>query len=697
MSKRISTFCRICETQCGLVAEVEGNEVISIRADADHPVTQGYACQKGLALKDINSDPDRLNYPLHRGASGSLHERSWEEAISKVGAELSALIERYGPNSIATYHGNPSAFNTHGIASVSALARGIGTQRCFSSSTQDCANKFVVSEALYGGNDIHPIPDLENTELCLVIGSNPRVSQGSFFTVPNVMRKMKEVRERGARFVFVNPRRIESADRGMGDTIQIKPDTDVYLLAALLTEIDKLGGFNEEVIAQQGKNVAGLRDFIAQYDAENTAAVTGVAAVVTQNLALQWVQAKAACVTASTGINMGRHGAVAYWLVQMLVFLTGNLDRPGGNLRHETLYNKRPGIDPQSMYEQSKWGKLRKDTKPGNLLADFIEDENDPIRALVVIAGNPLLSVGGGERLRHAFEKLELLVVVDIYQNATAEFANWILPVGDPLERDDINVIGFGIAQRPYVQYTPAVVEPAAERRSEWWICHRLLQEIGAPSALDDPAADRWSFIRNVLAKNAGIDFEELKQAPNIKMLPDLQADTFFTTQIRTEDQRVDCCPEIFAEAIGQANKTFDDVQNEPEGLKLISRREPTMMNSWMQNVEKMHRGCKTTNPLHMNPDDAASRGLQAGTKIRIWNEHGSIEAVVALDPELLAGVVAMAHGWGNERTKGMRVAQKFPGANCNALLPTGPGSYDALSGQAHMVGVRVEVEATAS
>ena len=122
-------------------------------------------------------------------------------------------------------------------------------------------------------------------------------------------------------------------------------------------------------------------------------------------------------------------------------------------------------------------------------MADAILDSDDPVRAMIVVAGNPLLSIAGQDRLRKAFEQLELLVVIDIYPSATAELADVVLPATDMYERDDLNVVNIGTSARPFVQYTPAVVEPAGERRPEWWIAHRLLQELGEPSILDDDGA----------------------------------------------------------------------------------------------------------------------------------------------------------------------------------------------------------------
>ena len=677
------------------MAEVDGDRLVGLKADFDHPVTKGYACHKGIATLDIHQDPDRLATPMRRDAGGTWTRTTWDDAMRDIGGRLSSIIEQHGTEAVAMYTGNPLAFNALGQAATGALAVGLGLRRTFSSGTQDCANKFVASQAVFGTAMVHPIPDLDRTELCMIIGENPRVSQSSFFSVPNVINVLRQAASRGARIVFVNPRRIETPDKGVGDTVLIKPDTDLYFLAALLTEIDRLCGFDEGVLRRQGAHVAELRAFVAPYDAETTACVTGIDPATTRELAQAWTTSPAASVHASTGVNMGRQGTLAYWLVQMLSFVTGNLDREGGNLKSDGFYpNARAGAGvPEQMYADTEWGTLRRGSLPGTLMADAILDSERPVRAMIVVAGNPLLSIGGGDRLRKAFEQLELLVCVDIYRNATGELAHYTLPATDQFERDDLNVVNIGLSYRPFVQFTPEVVTPRGERKPEWWICHRLLQELGKSSLLDADQPDLWGKWRHMMQKGSGIDLDALRTDPStVVELPAPVPGRFFEDQVLTEDGRVDCCPPIFGPALARAHELFAAMAAEPDGLKLITRRDRWMMNSWFRNIDHLQRGGRDSNPLYLHPDDAAARGLEDGATALASNQFGEVEVTVRFDAELRPGVVAMSHGWGNEKTSGMTRAQSRPGVNCNVLLPVGLDSFEPLSSQAHMTGVPVEV-----
>ncbi len=695
----VRTFCRICEPSCGLVARVEAGRLVKLRPDREHPVTQGFACHKGLASIDIHRDPDRLRSPMLRGADGSWRAVGWDDAIGEAARRLQAVIDTHGIDAVASYVGNPSAFNALGSLHVGTMLRTLGVRRTFSSGTQDCANKFAASEAVFGTSTVHPIPDLTSTDLCLIIGENPRASQASFWSAPNVLGELRRASARGARIVFVNPRRIESPEQGIGDTVLIRPDTDVWFLAALLHEIDRLGGFDERVVARHGKHLDDLRAYISAYPAEKVEGVTGVPAATIRDLAAAWVSTPRASVHASTGINMGRQGTLAYWLVHMLSFVTGRLDAEGGNLKSDGFYpNARSGAAvAEQNYVETEFGPLRRGPMPGTMLSQAILDADRPVRALVVVAGNPLLSIAGEDRLRKAFEQLELLVVVDIYPSATSELAHVLLPSTDMYERDDLNIVNIGTSARPFVQYTPAVVEPDGLQRPEWWIAHRLLQALGRPSILDDERPDPWAKWRHMVAKGSGVDLADLQADHRPRVLPPPLPGTFYETQVQTTDGLVDCCPPVFGAALTRSHELFDEAdarrRDRAAGdLLLIHRRDPWMHNSWFANLERMKRGGRTTNPLSVHPDDAAALGLRDGDVVSVSSSHGAIEAEVGIDPDLMPGVVSMVHGWGHGASPRLRVAHANPGANPNALLPTGPGSYEPLSSQAHMTGIPVRV-----
>ena len=574
-------------------------------------------------------------------------------------------------------------------------------RRTFSSGTQDCANKFVASEAVFGTSTVHPIPDLDHTDLCLVIGENPRASQASFYSIPNVLGTMRRATARGARFVFVNPRRIETPERGVGDTVLIRPDTDVWFLAALLHEIDRRGGFDEAVVAaprQPPRRAAGVPRAVRRGRRRRRSPASTPTCV--RELAAAWVATPRASVHASTGLNMGRQGSLAYWLVHMLSFVTGRLDVEGGNLKSDGFYaNARSGAGVvEQSYVDTEFGRLREGALPGTLMADAILDSAEPVRAMIVVAGNPLLSIAGQERLRKAFEQLELLVVIDIYPSATAELADVVLPCTDMYERDDLNVVNIGTSARPFAQYTPAVVAPAAERRPEWWIAHRLLQELGHPSLLDDDEPDPWAKWRHMLQRGAGIELADLQASGEPHVLPPpepgdvLRASRCGRPTVGSTAARR-CSPRPSHDAPSCSTER----SRERGGLKLIHGRDPWMHNTWLANLPRMRRRGRTTNPLAIHPADAAAPASPTAIGSSCPTPTARSPPRPPFDDDLMPGVVSMVHGWGHAASPRLRVAAEHPGTNPNVLLPSGPGSYEPLSSQAHMTGIPVTVIPVAS
>jgi anaerobic selenocysteine-containing dehydrogenase len=700
----LPTFCRICEPSCGLLAELEDGQITRLKPNKDHPVTRGFACHKGINFLDIHNDPDRLDYPLQRSNNraaipAEFQTVDWSAATTDIANRLKDIQQRYGESAVGGYMGNPMAFNSTAQMEIPSFFRSMGA-RFFSALTQDCANKLAASEVVYGSSNLHPVPDLEHTDYFLCLGENPRVSHMSFYSVAEPMSLLRDVVSRGGKVVYVNPRKIEAVSAATGDWLPIRPDTDLYFLAALLNTLDARGGFDEDVIDCYGKNIDGLRRFIAPYTAASVSEVTGISEAQIDQVAADWMAAKNASVHMSTGVNMGRQGTLCYWLVQMLSFVTGNLGCKGGNVYKQGFYPSTQfgGLKSSEQFAPWKAGKFGEYREvagnlPGNLLADYIESEDNPIRALVVVGGNPLLSMGGETRLRRAFASLELVVVIDIYRNATAEYADYLLPATDWLEREDINMTGVGMQGRPFVHYSEAIVAPRAERRPEWWILASISRAMGLPSMLDQEHPQPMRKIDGLLAMS-DLSRQALMAMPaNTAVCEERAPELIYSDGVQFADGRIDCAPRFFEEATADAQRIFDEYRADAGAtFRLINLRTNYMHNSWLQNMTKLKRQNQQTNPLHISSVDASKLDVEEGQSVLLNNTWGAIQATVRIDNSLSEGTVAMTHGWGNQRSYGLSVARDYPGVNVNQLLPTGPGSYEKLSNQAFMTGVPVSI-----
>ncbi len=685
------TYCRLCEVGCGLVAEVEGGRIVRLRPDKDHPVSAGFACNKGLLSLDVHHDPARVSVPQRRAADGTFVDETWDDALDDIAARLAAIVDEHGPSSVAMYLGNPTAFNAIAGPAAGLFLLQIGSDRIFTAGSQDCGNKFAIGELLWGSAQTHLVADLDRTDHVLLLGTNPRISKGSFLVMPDPVAKLAEVEARGGTVRFVDPRHGEPK---VGETVQIKPDTDVYLLAAMLHEIDRTVGFDPDGAALV-TDLDQLRAFVAQFPAERVAPIVGIDATRIAAMAAEFAGAPTASVHVSTGVNMGRHGALAYWLTIMLSMLTGNLDRPGGNVPATRATAPTPMSQPAGPegFVDTPWGSFRPNAggQPGALLGSMIREGDPPIRALISVAGNPALSIGGGDDLADALAELDLLVTVDFYRNATGELADHVLPALDWYERQDLNTFVQGTQVTPYVQWTGPVVEPAGERRSEQWIFAALAERLGHPPVFG-PDGDVLSMLYDGTLAEHGLAMAALRQsADGVAVLA--PTDTGGFLERMTPDGTLDGSPAMLGPARERAVALFDELAAEPDDqLKLITRRTSHTINSALQNVERLKKGAGADNPLWLSPTDAERLGVVDGSRVRVWNRFGQVEAAARLDDTLRPGVVAMTHGFGNARTHGQPVARAHPGVNVNALSPVGPGTFDPVSTMSHLTGIPVEV-----
>src|SRR5918998_5593559 len=225
------TYCRICEANCGMVATVEGDQVVQLRPDREHPLSSGYACPKGIAFPGVQHDEDRVTHPLRRTRSGSFERVSWDEALADIAARLRALPR----SSVGWYLGNPAAWSFGHAVWAKGFVDALGSKHFYSSGSQDVNNRFAASALMYGSPLRVPIPDVERTDFLLVVGANPFVSNGSVFSVPRVRDRMHDVVRRGGRVVVVDPRRTETTRNF--EHVPILPDGDAWLLLSMLNVI----------------------------------------------------------------------------------------------------------------------------------------------------------------------------------------------------------------------------------------------------------------------------------------------------------------------------------------------------------------------------------------------------------------------------------------------------------------------------
>jgi anaerobic selenocysteine-containing dehydrogenase len=715
MAERKVTFCRICEAHCGMVAMVEDGRVTQLRPDPDHPLSSGYACPKGIAMTDVQNDPDRVLHPLRRTASGDFEPVSWEHALADIGSRLRAVREAHGPGSIGWYMGNPGAFSYSHALWVKGFLDALGSPHYYSAGSQDVNNRFAASALLYGSPLVVPIPDLARTSFLLMLGANPMVSHGSVLTAPRVRDQLHAITGRGGRIVVVDPRRTETARQF--EHVAVRPDSDAWLLLSLLQVIFEDGLADRRFLAGWTRDAAALERLAAPYPPEDTEERTGVPAGSVRSLARDFAGADGAAAYGRTGSCLGRHGTVVAFLIDVLNAVTGNLDRPGGAVFG------RPPIAIEDVGDAAglaTYGHRRSRIGGfpdvlGNMPASLIPQEIETpgqgrLRALFVSAGNPVLSVPDGEAMERALGTLDLMVSLDFYVNETNRHADYVLPTTTFLERDDTPVAFLGFYTQPFVQHSDAVVPPAGEAREEWEIVEDLSRRIGVvPAAtpalrllgrigvrlrpqqvldllLRTGAEGDWFGLRR-----GGLSLAKLRRHPHGIVLAEYIATGVLRRKLRHRDHRVHLMPDAIADELRA-------LAEEPAGdlrfpVRLIGLRELRSHNSWMHNSPLLMRGGRT-HAARVNPADAAQYGLEDGGGVCISSKSGSIELPVKVTDEMAPGTVAVPHGWGHRG--GWQLANGAGGANVNMLASGAPEDLERLAGMAFLNGIHVRLEPVA-
>ncbi|MGX9789878.1 molybdopterin-containing oxidoreductase family protein [Mycobacterium sp. MMS18-G62] len=721
-----TTFCRICEPLCGMIATVDDGRLVSLRPDKDHPLSAGFACQKGIAFTEVVNDPDRVTTPLRRTGQG-FEPVSWDEAMTGIADRLADIHRRHGSGAIGWYYGNPGAFSYSHTLSLTMFMAGFGPRlHVFTAGSQDVNNRFVASQLLYGTPLALPIPDVLRTEFLVVIGANPIVSHGSVLTAPRIKDRMHDIVKRGGRVLVIDPRKTETA--AQFEWLGIVPDGDAFLLLSLLHVLFAENLVDRARLARQATGGVWLEQLARPFSPEATQPRTGIDPDTVRALARDLARTPRAAVYGRVGTSTGENGTLTTYLLDAVNLAAGNLDAPGGSMfgrfgfPGERWAMKVLGSLLRMVYSRrrSRIGGFPSVlmSEPAGVMAKEITTPGaGQVRALLVSAGNPVLSVPNGDELEAALRGLELMVGIDLYVNETLAHCDYVLPAATMYERDDFPLPFQTLQPTPFRQATEAVIPPVGQARAEWEVIDEItrrlwrrtpgLTAIGlarkglalfgirlSPRLLVDAVirlgdgGDRFGLRRG------GLTFARLtRDHPHGKVLDKHLRDGVLAKTVVYRGGRMRLRhDEIAAEVEALSRRSV------PDGypMRLIGMRETRSENSWMHNSPLLMRGDRTQH-ARMHVDDAAAANVVDGETVLIVSPHGQIELPVVVTKDIVEGVVAVPHGWGHKGTGGWRVANGAGGANVNRLMSSSADDLEKLAGMARLTGVPVRVERVTS
>ncbi|NRB52869.1 MAG: molybdopterin-dependent oxidoreductase [Saprospiraceae bacterium] len=699
--------CHLCEAMCGLRIETEGDRVVKIEGDKEDVYSKGHICPKGVALQDIHNDPDRLKYPMRR--KGAEWERiSWAEAFDEVETKLNAIRDKYGPDSLGLYMGNPGVHNTGTGLFFFDFAKALGTKNRFASHSLDQLPQMFVNGEMFGHQAMFPVPDLERTSYFLALGANPLVSNGSIMSTPDIQGKLKRLQARGGKFVVIDPRRTRSAKLA-DEHYFIRPGTDVLFLLAFVHVLFELDLLQVDRVSAYTDGIQTVGELCQPYTPALVAPLIGIEASTIRQMVKDFCAAEQAICYGRLGVSVQEYGSLCHWLINAINILTGNIDKAGG------VMFPLPAMDFVKLLKHEakafRWKsrvrgmpEVASDLPSTVMAEEMLTPGEGQIKAMITLAGNPVLSAPNSSQLDKAFSQLEYQVAIDIYLNETTRQADIILPPATALEVLHYDFVLNIVALRNVANFSAPVFPINSGQRYDWQIILELQKRLEKGNSFLLGLKHRiLSWLTPERRINLGLrigpyglfskhklSLQKLKDNPHGLDFGPLQP--ALPKRLFTKNKRINLAFPRILEDLERIPILIEQLKNSSDTLLLIGRRDLRSNNSWMHNSIRLVKGLNRCTIL-MHPKDAAKRQLVNGSFVEVSSATGQIKLTVELSEDIMPGVVSIPHGWGH-KLKGtkIRVAEQKPGVNVNEL--TSEQLVDAPTGNAVLNGIAVEVRA---
>ncbi len=713
--------CNYCEAMCGVavdyVPDAETAEArFRVRPDKKDTFSKGSMCPKASALGPLYLDPSKLKYPVKKTVNDAgeidWQQITWDEAYSLVADNLIKVRDQHGPDSIATYLGNPIVHNLGMMIFVKVLTKAIGSKNVFSATSMDQLPHHFAGHFMFGHEFRIPVPDIDRTDHMIIMGANPMASNGSIMTSAGVSKRLQKIQKRGGKFIVIDPRKTETA-KTCSEHHFIKPATDLYFLLAFLHVL-----YRDKHVSL-GDLVGHINDFdaieplLGDFSPQAVAPITGIAESEIERLVAEYVAAKTAVLYGRMGLSTQPHGGLCHWLINTINIVSGNFDKPGGMMFPS------PAIELARDKQHDVFGRWKSRVRglrefggeyPVSTMADEVLTEGEhQVKAFVTICGNPVLSSPGGHRLNKGLKGIDFMVSIDNYINETTRHADVILPTPSGLEIDHYDLIFNTISVSNNAKFSTAMMPVESDRPFDWQVLKELGQRI-SPSGLS--IFDRLSTPRRIV--NLGLMLGEYgKLSSPRRWFSGLSLKKVIDSEhgidlgpmrsrvpngLKTPDKKIHLAPPVFLERLSEVSqKEYPQIKSDigkqqvESTFHYIGRRNVYTNNSWMHQVPNLNKSKQVRCTAMIHPGDAHRLDLKNGETVKIRSRVGEVMIPVEITDSVMQGVVSIPHGFGHSK-KGTRVpiAEQKPGVSVNDL--TDPNRIDPLTGNAAFSGLELEI-----
>ena len=475
------TACMICSMNCGIEVQTEGGHITRVRADKNHPVSQGYLCEKAQRMDAYQQGRDRLSSPMRRRPDGSYEAIDWDTAISEIAAKLAAVRDAHGGESIFYYGGGAQGNHLPGVYAQSTLAA-LGVRYRSNALAQEKTGEAWVQARMFGCGMHH---DFEHAEVALLIGKNPWQSHG-FPRARLVLREIAADPNRA--MIVIDPRRSETA--AMADFhLAIRPGTDAWCLGALAAILVQEGLANRDWMADHVANADPVLEALARIPVSQFAEVCGVEEALLRAAARRMAAAETLASMEDLGMQMGVHSTLGSYLHRLIIGLTGAFGRKGTSYAFIPFRPLGAGGGGGAASKTSGERNFRRSPVTGfpvvmglipcnAITEEILTDHPHRFRAMIVESANPVHSLADSARMREALRALEVSVVIDVAMTETARAADYVLPASSQFEKAEASFFNFE-AEANAFQLRRPLFPPREGTREEGAIHAALCEALG--------------------------------------------------------------------------------------------------------------------------------------------------------------------------------------------------------------------------
>lgn len=666
-SQWVKSLCPYCGVGCGVEIKVEKNKVTKVKGDPDHPSSLGALCIKAVHLNKVVHTPDRLLYPHIRFRRDEpLTRTTWDKVLRFLTTRFKEIIRYYGPDAVAFY--GSGQLLTEDYYVFNKFAKGFLGTNNFDTNSRLCMASAVVGYKTSLGEDGPPVSyvDVDLADCFLLIGTNTADCHPVIFQRIEARKKRDPER---VKLIVVDPRRNETAD--IADIfLPIRPGTDIALINALLHVIVREGLEDREFIAQHTEGWEVLREIIQHYSPTYAAEICGVKASWIEKAAWIYGKSSAALTLWSMGLNQSSHGVEKNNAIINLSLATGNMGKPGagpfsltgqpnamggretGGLSH-LLPGYRCVLNPHHRAEIAKiWGIPAEyiSSKPGYSALDLFDVVLEGrVKAIWILATNPIVSMPDIDLAEKALRQAELVVVQDAYYPTdTGQYADVLLPAAQWSEKE-----GTMTNSERRVTYLAKAVEPPGEALPDWEILCRFAREMGFKDAFNYRCAEEIFEEFKRCTQGTPIDMTGMSYA-RLKETP-LQWPCPGPDHPGTERLYTDHCfptPDGRARFIPVEHRLPYELPDRDYPLVLITGRIKSQWHTMTRTgqVENLVKLCREPF-VEINRSDASRRGIQDGNFVEVSSRRGKIIAQARVTEEICPGTCFIPFHWG--RLKG--------------------------------------------